>query len=184
MASLGGSRLNALILCLGDERRRPQETKNSTFVVYSVDKKKKKNWYSNVCCCYNLLFFRRAETSHDVWQFAIVVFVCLTGCLPWQKAAPDDPRYSRYTSWRGASGVTLLPSRRPKLFKLLTGKAQRLMRTLLDPRPDRRPSSLADLQRYLDDRWLVRSTTDRGNGNVKATWMSNYASWNGVSVPT
>lgn len=32
------------------------------------------------------------NTSHDVWQFRIVLFVCLTGCLPWQKASPDDPR--------------------------------------------------------------------------------------------
>lgn len=38
----------------------------------------------------------KTDLSHDVWQFGVVVFVCLTGCLPWQKAAPDDPRYMRY----------------------------------------------------------------------------------------
>lgn len=44
-------------------------------------------------CDFSFLF--RAVTSHDVWQFGIVIFVCLTGCLPWQKAAFDDPRYVR-----------------------------------------------------------------------------------------
>lgn len=44
------------------------------------------------CCPSSVLRFTffRALTSHDVWQFGIVLFVCLTGCLPWQKAALDD----------------------------------------------------------------------------------------------
>lgn len=42
------------------------------------------------------IYSKRTVSSHDVWQFGIVIFVCLTGCLPWQKAAPDDPRYVRY----------------------------------------------------------------------------------------
>lgn len=37
----------------------------------------------------------RTDTAHDVWQFGIVCFVCLTGCLPWQKASIDDPRFNR-----------------------------------------------------------------------------------------
>lgn len=45
--------------------------------------------------------------SHDVWQYGIVVFVCLTGCLPWQKAAPDDPRYVSYCHWHGSNGVMM-----------------------------------------------------------------------------
>ncbi|XP_066995639.2 serine/threonine-protein kinase meng-po [Anabrus simplex] len=102
----------------------------------------------------------KAETSHDVWQFAIVVFVCLTGCLPWQKAAPDDPRYARYFQWQASSNV-LMPVRRPKLFKQLSSRAQRLFRKFLEPRAEKRPASLADLARFLDDRWLGRSVSDR-----------------------
>lgn len=44
----------------------------------------------------------RTNQIHDIWQFGIVIFVCLTGCLPWQKAALDDPRYNRlnvFASW-------------------------------------------------------------------------------------
>ncbi|KAL1128913.1 hypothetical protein AAG570_013447, partial [Ranatra chinensis] len=102
----------------------------------------------------------KCQSSHDVWQFAIVVFVCLTGCLPWQKAALDDPRYVRYLSWQASSGV-LMPVRRPKLFKLLSSRAQRWFRKFLEPRPEKRPSGLSELARYLDDRWLAKSSADR-----------------------
>ena len=114
----------------------------------------------NYTCC-------RAETSHDVWQFGIVIFVCLTGCLPWQKAGSDDPRYVRYLHWHGSNGV-LMPVRRPKLFKLLTSKAQRMFRKFLEPRPDKRPGGLADLAKFLEDRWLTRTSLDRQTGESLA----------------
>lgn len=95
----------------------------------------------------------RTNTSHDVWQFAIVIFVCLTGCLPWQKAALDDPRYVRYLSWQN----TNIPlKRQPKLFKLVSSKAQRLFKKYLEPKPEKRPNSLADVYRYLEDRWMSK----------------------------
>lgn len=97
-----------------------------------------------------------------MWQFAVVVFVCLTGCLPWQKAAPDDPRYARYVSWRAAAAMPFLPaSRRPKLWRLISARAQRMLRHFLEPRADRRPAGLAELQRYLDDRWVSKGSGDR-----------------------
>lgn len=76
----------------------------------------------------------KAEPFQDVWQFGIVLFVCVTGCLPWQKASQsDDPRYSRYVQWHsaasgsGAGGLFAMmaltaPRRRPKLFKMLTSR--------------------------------------------------------------
>ncbi|GLV61268.1 uncharacterized protein CBL_13850 [Carabus blaptoides fortunei] len=103
----------------------------------------------------------KAETSHDVWQFAIVVFVCLTGCLPWQKAAMDDPRYTRYVSWHSSA----MPIRKqPKLFKLISSKAQRLFRKFLEPRVEKRPVTLTDVHKYLDDRWLAKNSTEKNNG--------------------
>lgn len=105
----------------------------------------------------------RAEPSHDVWQFAIVLFVCLTGCLPWQKASSDDPRYVSYLLWHNSNGV-MMAVRRPKLFKLLSSKAQRLLRKFLEPKKDRRPSGLKDLNKYLDEKWLTKSITDKSNG--------------------
>lgn len=99
------------------------------------------------------LFTFRANTSHDVWQFGIVIFVCLTGCLPWQKATQDDPRFSRYLSWHSSS----MPlKRQPKLFKLVSSKAQKFFKRYLEPRAERRPVGLAEVHRFLDDRWLSK----------------------------
>ncbi|XP_030766251.1 serine/threonine-protein kinase SBK1-like [Sitophilus oryzae] len=93
------------------------------------------------------------NTSHDVWQFGIVIFVCLTGCLPWQKAAFDDPRYVKYISWQNS---TLPIKRQPKLFKLVSSKAQRFFKRYLEPRVERRPTNLSDVSRYLEDRWMSK----------------------------
>lgn len=106
-------------------------------------------------------YFSRADTSHDVWQFGIVIFVCLTGCLPWQKAAADDPRYVRYLSWHSS---TIPLKRQPKLFKLVSSKAQRLFKKYLEPRSDKRPAGLADVYRFLEDRWMSKGGTDKYNG--------------------
>ncbi|XP_016941176.2 serine/threonine-protein kinase SBK1 isoform X2 [Drosophila suzukii] len=97
----------------------------------------------------------KADPSHDVWQFGIVIFVCLTGCLPWQKAASDDPRYVRYLAWQG--GLMMMPLRRtPRLFKLLTSNAQRMFKRFFS-RISNRPKSLADVTKFLDDRWLAKT---------------------------
>ncbi|XP_050300564.1 serine/threonine-protein kinase SBK1 [Anthonomus grandis grandis] len=93
------------------------------------------------------------NSSHDVWQFGIVIFVCLTGCLPWQKAAFDDPRYVRYSSWH-TSPIAIM--RTPKLFKLVSSKAQRFFKKYLDPKEERRPNDLRDVYRYLEDRWMSK----------------------------
>lgn len=55
----------------------------------------------------------KTDTSHDIWQFGIVVFICLTGCLPWQKAASDDPRYNRLVFF-----LTIKRSTKFKLFQI------------------------------------------------------------------
>ncbi|OAD55256.1 Serine/threonine-protein kinase SBK1 [Eufriesea mexicana] len=118
-----------------------------------------------------------ALTSHDVWQFGIVLFVCLTGCLPWQKAALDDPRYTRYQNWHNA---TLNIAKKPKLFQLISSRAQRVQRylanpkrnfchshrffstpcrmfkRLLDPKAEKRPASVLEVNKYLEDRWLAK----------------------------
>lgn len=47
------------------------------------------------------------------------------------------------------------------MFKALSSRAQRMFRKYLEPRPAKRPQSLSDAHRYLEDRWLTKSTTDR-----------------------
>lgn len=47
--------------------------------------------------------------------------------------------------------------RTPKLFKLLSSRAQRMFKRFLEPRSDRRPKNLSDLSKFLDDRWLAKT---------------------------
>ncbi|EZA56976.1 Serine/threonine-protein kinase SBK1 [Ooceraea biroi] len=102
--------------------------------------------------------------SHDVWQFGIVLFVCLTGCLPWQKAALDDPRYTRYQNWHNA---TLNIAKKPKLFQLISSRAQRMFKRLLDPKAEKRPASVLEVNKYLEDRWLAKLGAEKAlNGGA------------------
>lgn len=106
----------------------------------------------------------RALTAHDVWQFGIVLFVCLTGCLPWQKAATDDPRYTRYLNWHSA---TLNIAKKPKLFQLISSRAQRLFKRLLDPKLEKRPVSVLEVNKYVEDRWLAKLGAEKAlNGGA------------------
>ncbi|XP_070161177.1 serine/threonine-protein kinase par-1 [Polyergus mexicanus] len=106
----------------------------------------------------------KARTSHDVWQFGIVLFVCLTGCLPWQKAALDDPRYTRYQNWHNA---TLNIAKKPKLFQLISSRAQKLFKRLLDPKAEKRPASVSEINKYLEDRWLAKLGVEKAlNGGA------------------
>ncbi|KAL2732740.1 fatty acyl-CoA synthetase and RNA processing-associated kinase 1 isoform X1 [Vespula maculifrons] len=106
----------------------------------------------------------KALTSHDVWQFGIVLFVCLTGCLPWQKAALDDPRYTRYLNWHNA---TLNIAKKPKLFQLISSRAQRIFKRLLDPKAEKRLVSVLEINKYLEDRWLAKLGAEKAlNGGA------------------
>ncbi|XP_001943824.1 serine/threonine-protein kinase meng-po [Acyrthosiphon pisum] len=102
----------------------------------------------------------KVETSHDVWQFAVVLFVCLTGCLPWQKASSEDPRFVSYVYWMSSNGI-MSPFRRPKLFKMLTSNAQRMFRKFLQPNVQTRPSVLDEVQNFIDERWLSKYMLDK-----------------------
>lgn len=67
----------------------------------------------------------------------------------------------RYLNWYNSSNPL---KKQPKLFKLVSSKAQRLFKKFLEPRPEKRTSSLGDLGKFLDDRWMAKGINDK-NGN-------------------
>nr|XP_021184136.2 serine/threonine-protein kinase meng-po isoform X1 [Helicoverpa armigera] len=103
----------------------------------------------------------KALITHDIWQFGIVIFICLTGCLPWQKAAFDDPRYTSYYNWYNSSNPL---KRQPKLWKMVSSRAQKMFKKFIEPREEKRAYNFLELPRYLDDRWLGKGYTDRVAG--------------------
>ena len=69
----------------------------------------------------------------DVFQFGIVVFFCLFGILPWQRADVTDPNFAHFCAWR-----TKKTSKPPKSFKPMTSRAQKMFRKLMDIDPSKR----------------------------------------------
>lgn len=44
--------------------------------------------------------YYQVDRVQDVFQFGIVVFFCLLGVLPWQKADRTDPNFQEFCAWR------------------------------------------------------------------------------------
>ncbi|KAF0305237.1 Serine/threonine-protein kinase meng-po [Amphibalanus amphitrite] len=71
--------------------------------------------------------------AHDTWQLAVVLVVCLTGALPWQRADKTDARYAAFCQWRGYRAL-----RAPHRFGEFSLRLQSLLRRLFEPRARRR----------------------------------------------
>ena len=75
-------------------------------------------------------------TGQDVWQFGILLYVLLTGSLPWQKADETTDRlYAPFFSWQQRRTSKVAPK-----FKDFTSRLQRLFRRILDPKEETRVS--------------------------------------------
>ncbi|CAH2246017.1 sperm motility kinase-like [Pararge aegeria] len=115
----------------------------------------------------------KALITHDIWQFGIVIFICLTGCLPWQKAAFDDPRYYSYYNWYNSANPL---KRQPKLWKMVSSKAQKMFKKFVEPRIEKRATNFAELSRFYDDRWMAKGYTDRvAGGDIDELCPSMYS---------
>ena len=93
------------------------------------------------------------DRVQDVFQFGIVVFFCLFGILPWQRADPvADPNFAEFCAWRRKR-----TSKIPKNFKPLSSRAHKLFKKLLDPDPEKR-LKLNELPKMTGDdlKWLRR----------------------------
>ncbi|XP_076031398.1 uncharacterized protein LOC143019550 isoform X2 [Oratosquilla oratoria] len=90
------------------------------------------------------------DTSQDVWQMGILIYVCLTGSLPWQKADLTDPHYAEYINWRKRRTL-----RTPKRLVNFTPRFLRMLKRLLEPKAEKR-SGVKEVYKYLDDKWLTK----------------------------
>ncbi len=121
--------------------------------------------------------YYQVDRAQDVFQFGVVVFFCVFGSLPWQRADVTDPNFAEFFAWRAKR-----TSKPPKNFKPLTSRAQKLFRKLMDVDPCKR-LSLGELTKYTDDRWLknkgsVMTMTTGGGANdcVSQLTMGSFRS--------
>lgn len=103
-------------------------------------------------------------------------FLKISGNIPWQKAdKQSDPKYQMFSLWTHSQfGKT------PKFFKILTSKARRLFRKLLEPNPAKRVVNLSDeIGKYVDDKWLTKvpeKPTDFDELNSNMSMLSFHSS--------
>ncbi|XP_071527829.1 serine/threonine-protein kinase meng-po-like [Panulirus ornatus] len=92
------------------------------------------------------------HSAQDAWQLGILIFVCLTGSYPWSSADITDRHYKSWVAWLKRK-TTKMPPR----FKCFTPRLLRLLRRLLEPKPERR-YGVEEVQKYLSDPWLMTCT--------------------------
>ncbi|XP_071527878.1 serine/threonine-protein kinase SBK1-like isoform X2 [Panulirus ornatus] len=111
-----------------------------------------------------------ADTSQDVWQLGILIYVLLTGQLPWQKADLTDPNYSEYINWRKRRTL-----RTPKRFTNFTSRLLRMFKRLLEPKPEKR-ASVREVFKYMDDKWLLKlPRRDAGDVDGQSVCYSTFS---------
>ncbi|TRY77392.1 hypothetical protein TCAL_00140 [Tigriopus californicus] len=103
--------------------------------------------------------YYQVDKVQDVFQFGIVLFFCLFGILPWQRADVTDPYYSEFFAWRSKK-----TSKPPKHFKPMTTRSQKLFRKLMDVDPAKR-LLLHEIPKYTDDKWLKKVPKSPFNGS-------------------
>lgn len=111
--------------------------------------------------------YYQVDRVQDVFQFGIVVFFCLFGILPWQRADEvTDPNFGEFSAWRRKR-----TSKVPKNFKPMTNRAQKLFRKLFDPDPSKR-LLLSEVAKYTEDKWL-RKAGKSTPGPADGKWLSD-----------
>lgn len=66
--------------------------------------------------------------------------------------------YYSYYNWYNSSNPL---KRQPKLWKMVSSRAQKMFKKFIEPREEKRAYSFVEISRYLDDRWLGKGYTDR-----------------------
>nr|XP_045600630.1 serine/threonine-protein kinase meng-po-like [Procambarus clarkii] len=89
------------------------------------------------------------HSGQDAWQLGILIFLCLTGSHPWSSADITDRHYNSWVAWLKRK-TTKVPLR----FTCFTPRLLRLLRRLLEPKPEKR-TGVREVFKYLSDHWLV-----------------------------
>lgn len=72
--------------------------------------------------------------------------------------------FCRYLSWYNTSNPL---RKQPKLFKLVSSRAQKMFKRFLEPRADKRPPSLGDLHKFIEDRWMAKGINEKNGTGTK-----------------
>lgn len=66
--------------------------------------------------------------------------------------------FHSYLNWYSSANPL---KKQPKLWKMVSSRAQKMFKKFIEPREDRRATNFVEISRYLDDRWMAKGYTDR-----------------------
>jgi serine/threonine-protein kinase SBK len=95
--------------------------------------------------------------TSDCWQIGIIIFVCLTGCPPWQSADISDVAYCNFMRWQKRKTTKV-----PVQFRSFTSRFLRMIKRLLERKPEKR-APVNEINKYLKDIWMDRKTSARAS---------------------
>ena len=90
------------------------------------------------------------STALDAWQLGVLVFVLLTGVFPWGAADITDHHYTAWVAYTKRK-----TNKVPQRFRIFSPRLLRLLRRLLQPKPEKR-AGVREAYKYLSDAWVAR----------------------------
>lgn len=100
------------------------------------------------------------KSSADVWQLAVVLFVCLTGNTPWQHAdSIRDGNYSAFFRYQRRRTTKI-----PNNFRRFSPRLLRMFRKMFEHKPDKR-AKVTEVNKYLKDSWTDSKIVHSNSGS-------------------
>ncbi|KAM4651157.1 serine/threonine-protein kinase SBK1-like [Discoglossus pictus] len=91
------------------------------------------------------------HSSLDVWAFGMLVYIALTGRVPWNGAVASDEQYRAYVWWQGKNNIRMAPAE----WQSFTPAAQHILGRMLAIDPTER-CSVMDIIMYVNLPWKVQ----------------------------
>ena len=88
------------------------------------------------------------ELGSDVWQMGMFIFIATQARFPWETADITDYRFTEFINWQKRKSTKI-----PREFVRFTPRCLRLLRRLMDERPDKR-YPITEVNKYFKDQWL------------------------------
>ncbi|XP_074599396.1 serine/threonine-protein kinase meng-po-like [Brevipalpus obovatus] len=107
------------------------------------------------------------ELGSDVWQLAMLIYVCLTTKFPWEKADITDPRFNDFSEWQKRK-----TTRTPREFRRFSPRLLRCFKRMMEIKPSKR-YPVTEVRKYYKDRWLLQRSPRASTGITVSQKLSS-----------
>ena len=116
------------------------------------------------------------ELGSDVWQMGMFIFITTQARFPWEKADITDYRFTEFIDWQKRKSTKI-----PREFVRFTPRCLRLLRRLMDERPDKR-YPITEVNKYFKDPWL--KVVPKGVARNQTMQIPNRMGQTALNVPS